>query len=101
MQSYLPCRKKRTEINTAYSSWEGIRFNDPQDSILGPLLLNIFICDLLSVMIKVDFASYFDDVKAVINYLKEASDKLFHWFPNNQVKVNPEKCHCQQVAETK
>ena len=64
---------ERTKINTAYSSWEEIRFNDPQDPILGPLLFNIFICDLLSVMIKVDFASYFDYVKVVINYLKEAS----------------------------
>ena len=73
MQSYLSCRKKRTKINTAYSSWEEIRLNDPQDPILGPLLFNIFICDLLSVMIKVDFASYFDYVKVVINYLKEAS----------------------------
>ena len=53
-------------------------------------------------MKKVDFASYADDntpcvigngVKGAINSLKEASDKLFYWFANNQMKENPGKCH--------
>ena len=53
-------------------------------------------------MNKVDFASYTDDntpcvirsgVKKVINSLKEASDELFYWFANNQIKVNFDKCH--------
>ena len=102
MQSYLCNRKQRTKINTAYSSWEEILFGVPQGSILGPLLFNIFICDLFLIMNKVDFASYADDntpyvigngVKEAINSLKEASDELFYWFANNQMKANPDKCH--------
>ena len=74
----------------------------PQGSILGTLLFNIFICDLFLIMNKVDFASYADDntpyfigngVKEVINSLKEASEKLFYWLADNQMKVNPDKCH--------
>ena len=53
-------------------------------------------------MNKVDFSSYADDItsyvigngiKDAINSLKEASDELFYWFANNQMKVNPDKCH--------
>ena len=102
MKSYLCNRKQKTKINTAYSSWEEILFGVPQSSILGPLLFNIFICDLFLIMNKVDFASYADDntpyvignsVKEAINSFKEAPDKLFYWFANNQMKANPDKCH--------
>ena len=53
-------------------------------------------------MNNVDFASPADDntlyiigdgVIQVIEYLKEASDELFCWLANNQMKVNSDKCH--------
>ena len=71
-------------------------------SILRPFLFKIFIYDLLLIMNKVDFSSYADDItsyvigngiKDAINSLKEASDELFYWFANNQMKLNPDKCH--------
>ena len=102
MKSYLCNRKQKTKINTAYSSWEEILFGVSQRSILGPLLFNIFLCDLFLIMNKVDFSSYADDntsyvivngIKKAINSLKEASDKLSYWFANSQMKANPDKCH--------
>ena len=102
IQSYLSNRKQRTKINSDFSSWEEILFGVPQGSILGPLLFNIFLCDLFFIMNDVDFASYADDntpffvgndIDEVILKMQNASETLFVWFKDNQMKANPDKCH--------
>ena len=44
---YLQNRKQRTKIESIYSDWEDIISGVPQGYIPGPLLFNIFLCDLL------------------------------------------------------
>ena len=48
---YLAKRKQRTKINSSYSSREEFLFDVPQELILGPLLLNIFLCDMFSLRV--------------------------------------------------
>ena len=100
IQSYLSKRKQRTKINSEFSAWEEILFGIPQGSILGPLLFNIFLCDLFFEMNDVDFSSYADDntpffvgndLDEVIFKLQNASITLFQWFKDKQMKANPDK----------
>ena len=98
----MSIRKQRTKINASYSSWEEILFEVPHRPILGPLLFNIFICDLFIMIDDFNIANYADDNTPfvsgdiplnVITSLENAAEKLFEWFTNNHMKANHEKCH--------
>ena len=91
--SYSKYRMQRTKINSEYSFWEEIMFRVPQGSILGPLLFNIFLCDLFLTMYNNGFANNADDnrtpyttgnsIAEVIENLENALKTLFQWFSDN------------------
>ena len=102
LQDYLSNRKQRTKVNSFYSSWEAILSGVPQGSILGPLLFNIFMCDMFLILKGTYFTGYADDntpfvvrdnIKDVIKALEEIGESLVNWFSNNEMKLNTDKCH--------
>ena len=63
IQDYIENRKQRTKIGSSYCIWEDITFGAPQGSILGPVLLNIFICIFFLEYGNNYFANYADNTK--------------------------------------
>ena len=102
MESFPSNRQQRTKINNAFSRYSEIIYGVPQGSILGPLLFNVYICDILFGIIECDIASYADDntpynfdlsLDNVISNLEKSTNSLLNWFRENHMKANADKCH--------
>ena len=61
MHSYLTRRYERVKINNSYNLWSLIKYGVPEGSVLGPILFNIFLCDMFFMIDTTDIASYADD----------------------------------------
>ena len=61
INSYLKGQKQRTKIISSYSPFAEILSGVPQGSTLGPLLFNIYVCDLFIENSDIDIANYADD----------------------------------------
>ena len=102
INSYLKGQKQRTKIISSYSPFAEILSGVPQGSILGPLLFNIYICDLFIENSDIDIAHYADDntpyacssdLDSVIFKLQKNTERIFRRFYNNNLISNAEKNH--------
>ena len=80
LQDYLSNHKERTKVDSFYSSWEVIPSGVPQHSMLGPLLFNIFMCDMFLMLKATYFTGYPDDITPFLLRDDDDHDELFLWY---------------------
>ena len=95
---YLSLRKQGTKVGFSYSKWSEIFRGISQGSILGPLLFNIFINDILCFCRKIRNL-YFADGNTIYSYGKDipkfkedlicTMKNILKWFRLNSLKANP------------
>ena len=100
INNYLSNRKQPTKINSSYSDWCDIVRGVPQESILGPLLFNLFINDLFLFIERTNICNFADDntiyscqndLKTILEDLRYDMVTSLRLFKENSVKINPTK----------
>ena len=85
LKDYLSHWRQKIKINKMFSNWTNIPHGVLQDSILGPLLFNFFLFDILLFTPNIDLVIYADDNTPfamgsseleIINEIKSVAERL-------------------------
>ena len=104
LKSYLSNRKQYVQLSDVRSFVRSFTIGVPQGSILGPLLFNIFINDIVKSSTKFNFVLYADDttlhstlaffgqdVVEVQNIIISELQNIFKWLDVNKLCLNVAK----------
>ena len=98
VSSYLSDRKHKVKVEPHYSEWSNL--TEAPVSIMGHLLFNVFINDIVQAIGRSSLYNYADDntlsyahhnAETIMNTLQQNCPSMLHWFQENQMKLNPDK----------
>ena len=98
--NYLSDRKQRVKVGSTYSDWLQTKTGVPQGSVLGPLLLNIFLNDFIYIVEHSEVCNFADDntifscddtFESVASNLEQDMSQAISWFKTNPMVANPSK----------
>ena len=104
---YVNDRSQYVQLDNLKSSSHAVTCGIPQGSVLGPLLFNIYLNDILEASTKFDFILYADDttltstlknfgkltdVASLERELNEEISKVHCWLLSNKLTLNTAKC---------
>lgn len=100
LNSYLSNRSQCVCISNHQSSLLPISCGVPQGSVLGPLLFNLYINDIVHIDNSVQFIIYADDStvlisgndpNALVSHCNDVLEKLSVWSQLNRIEINTQK----------
>ena len=77
---------QRARLGDQFSNWKGISLRFPQGSVLGPLIYNIFMNDLVHVIKHSSLSAYADNTRII--YADKASAKIEETINNDPARLD-------------